>query len=325
MLGSSRYLRPGLSAFGLGLLVALVLGIAPLARADTAPGLVVTDEGPGVVNTAGVTAVVGGTCADVYEAEQANGKTLCPAASWPDPGTWGSPTLAMDEGDVLRLTFSVPVSDVTYASTTNYPAGLTNPDGTSVPNVNIIAPVSATPTANPKVWNAPIPNPLSPLAASAVPFAVVAQDATEDHDYSLTIQKPYCVEPGTVLTPGTFTCPIPPGGGTLPGRGTPKSTSPGEPSQESTSKSAVVRIVSVRRQGNHRYRVTVSVSGPGHLVLTWFEHTHRIAQFSRSLTTDRATFDVRVMSGRHVRLKIDATFRSKDGNIAKPVTVFAES
>jgi hypothetical protein len=314
---------------GLCVIFALFLASAPFVDADTSPGLVVTDEGPGVVNTVGVTASAGGTCADVYEAQQANGTAMCPVSSWPEPGGQWQPTLAIDEGDTLRFTFTSPVSDVTYASTTDSPIGLTTPEGAPAPNRTIIPPSNATSSANADVWTAPIPNPLSPLAASAVTFAVVARDATEYHDYSLSIEKPYCVEPGVPLMPGTFTCPIHPAQPS-PGSGGSSSGRPPQYPQPTITKDTsnphpVIHIMSVQHQVGHRYRVTVFVSSPGSLVLTWFQRSRRIARFSRWLAGKRTVFDVQVMTRRgHSRLKVDATFHAQDGAAAQPVTAFTD-
>jgi hypothetical protein len=309
----------------LGLLSVLVLGSASLANADTAPTLVVTDEGPGVVNTVGVTANTYGTCAYAYEARQGNGAATCPAASWPEPGSQWPPILAMDEGDTLRLTFSSPVSEVIYASTTDYPTGLTDPSGEEVPNVNIIEPIHAKPTASPDVWTASIPKPLSPLASSAVPFAVVARDATEYHDYSLSIEKPYCVVQGEPLTPGTFRCSLSPSNGPGPGpnAGGTHENSGSLPQHSSTTTAGgtitrpVIRIMNVRHLGGDRYRVTVFASRPGRLILTGFQRFRRIARFGRWLKSSRTAFSIRMMAkGVHPRLRIDATFDAEGGGIA---------
>jgi hypothetical protein len=314
----------------LGLLPVLVLWSASLAKADTAPTLVVTDEGPGVVNPVGVTADIGGNCANVYEAQQGNGAATCPAGSWPEPGDWQSPILAMEEGDTLRLTFSAPVSEVSYASTTDYPTGLTNPEGTPVPNTDIITPGSATPSANPDVWTAPIPNPLSPRAGSAVPFAVVARDATEYHDYSIRIESPYCVEPGVPLMPGVKICPMhpaqpPPGSHKYQEEGGMSQSSPTMTTPEPQKPRPVIHVMRVRHQGGRRYRLTVFASSPGKLVLTWYQHSHRIARFSRLLTRKRTTFDVLVTARRgHSHLTIDALFQAQHGGAAETMTAFAD-
>jgi hypothetical protein len=256
------------SFLGLCTIVALSLARVSFADADAAPGLVATDEGPSVVNTIGVTASVGGVCADVYEAEQANGAALCPANSWPGAGGQWLPTLTLSEGDTLRLTFSASVSNVTFASVTNYPHGLTTPSGTSVLNSNIIPPATATATPNPAVWTVHVPDPLSVLASSPVTFAVVAHDATENHDYFLSIQKPHCVGRNEPSVPGTFPCGLPPGGGRHGGSTSPQSPTqgPGSVTQgHAGSERPSIHIVSVKHQGDHRYRVTVLASGPGRL------------------------------------------------------------
>jgi hypothetical protein len=314
----NRLQRGGYLLLGLYAIFALSLASASFADADTPPGLVVTDEGPGVVNAVGITASVGGVCADVYEAEQANGTALCPANSWPAAGGSWSPTLTLSEGDTLRLTFGAAVSSVTFASTTNYPPGLTTPSGTAVLNSNVIPPSSATATADPDVWTVHIPNPLSALASSPVAFAVVARDATEDHDYSFSIQKPHCVGPNEASAPGTFPCGVPPGGG-LPGSSNPSEGSTkgsGSVQGNTTSERPEVRIVSVKPQGDHRYRVAVLASGPGKLNLVWFQHARRIAQLNRWLTGPRNIFYVQVKATKHARLKIYGTFQAQGGGVA---------
>lgn len=305
-------------------IIALSLARVSLASADRAPSLVVTDEGPGVVNTVGVTANVGGTCAEVYEAQQANGSAICSANSWPGAGSQWLPTLTLSEGDTLRLAFSASVSNVTFASVTNYPPGLTTPSGTPAPNSNVIPPSMATITTNPDAWTAHIPNPLSGLASSPVTFAVVARDATEDHDYFFSIQKPHCVGPNETSPPGTFPCGLPPGGRRHVGNATPQNPtqqpSSGTPGH-TNSESPKIKIVNVEHLGDHRYRVAVFASGPGKLSLVWFQHARRIAQLSRRLTKQHTTFTVQVRANEHARLKIDATFHAQGGGIAR--TAFA--
>jgi hypothetical protein len=310
----------------LGLCVIFVVSLASasFADADVAPSLVVTDEGPGVVNTVGITAGTSGTCAYVYEAEQANGGAMCPTGSWPGAGGQWLPTLTLSE-DTLRLTFSAPVSDVTLASTTNYPPGLTTPSGTSVPNSNMIPPTSATATSDPDAWTVHVPNPLSALASSPVAFAVVARGATEDHDYFFSIQKPHCVGPNESSVPGTFPCGLPPGGGLHGG-----STSSGNSTQQgsgsvaqghTTGEQPSIHIVSVKQHGYHHYRVAVLASGPGRLNLVWFQHARSVARLSRWITTRRTTFNVQVRANQHARLNIDATFHAQGGGVAR--TAFA--
>jgi hypothetical protein len=311
--GNARYLL-----LGLGLTLALSLCGASVVAADVVPSVVVTDEGPGVVNTTGVNAGVGGTCTDVYEAQQANGIASCSAASWPGPGGQWSPTLTISEGDTLRLTFSGPVSDVTVASTTNYPVGLMDPSGKPVPNSDIISPTSATATANPTTWTVQVPNPLSALASSPVPFAVVADDAGEAHDYYLSIQKPHCYGTNEASQPGSFPCGIPPGVaapgepvsiGSPPGPGsTPHSGSAGQPS---------IRILGVKRERAGHYRIVVIASGAGTLNLVWLQHTRRVARLSRALAAGRTVFDARVGAVSGARLRVVATFRARGGGVAR--------
>lgn len=301
---------------------------ASLACADIAPVLAVTDEGPGVVNNVGVAASLGGTCAHLYEAQQANGVSPCPETSWPGPAGQWSPTLTISGGDVLRLTFASPVNNVSFASTTNYSLGLTTPEGMPVPNSNVVPPTSATPTASPEVWTASIPNPLSSLASSPVTFAVVAQDAVEDHDYVLSIQEPHCVSQNEPLTPGTFPCPLAPGY-TSGGSQEPKNTSPVNSPQKSSTVNGpmsklrpAVHIVSVKQQPNHRYLVTVIASSAGKLTLAWYQGRHLIARFGTRLMAKRTVFDVKIIVRQHTRLRVRATFRNQVGEVARQVTVF---
>jgi hypothetical protein len=115
----------------------------------------------------------------------------CPAGTWPALGrAWGQ-IEDVAGGDTLRFEFSAPVSTVRVASTSNYERGLTDPDGKSIGNYDVMPDSAAAATGDPGVWTATLP----PLDARAISsqgytFSVVAQDGAGYHDYPFGIRAP---------------------------------------------------------------------------------------------------------------------------------------
>jgi hypothetical protein len=115
----------------------------------------------------------------------------CPAGTWPALGrAWGQ-IEDVAGGDTLRFEFTAPVISVRLASTSNYEPGLTDPDGRSIANYDVVPDSATTATASPATWTTALP----PLDARAISsqgytFSVVAQDGAGYHDYPFGIRAP---------------------------------------------------------------------------------------------------------------------------------------
>jgi hypothetical protein len=118
-------------------------------------------------------------------------EAACPAGTWPALGAAWGPIEDVAGGDTLRFEFSSPVSSVLIGSTSNYQPGLTDPDGRSIGNYDVVAESAATATSDPAVWLAALP----PLDARAISsqgytFSVVAQEGPAYFDYPFGIRSP---------------------------------------------------------------------------------------------------------------------------------------
>ena len=179
--------------------MALLLVVADPAvaelRVDNAgqPGLTSTISQPPLVVSER------GSCADVYDTPEANGEDgTCGSGAWPGPGgSWGA-VLEVAGGDRLLLRSGVALESVVIAATTNFPAGLTTPDGRPVRNVTLVGPMRAQPTDAARTTHAVTLPPLDPRASNGLAFAIVssAGDGTHRH-YALSIRTPRKARYGT--------------------------------------------------------------------------------------------------------------------------------
>ena len=171
---------------GLAMVTLLVLPAPAVAelRVESAgqPGMISSAPQPPVVVSAR------GSCADVYDAPEANGEAgACGPGAWPGPGgDWGA-VLEVAGGDRLLVHSDVALESVEVAATTNFPPGLTTPDGTPVRNETEFGPVLAEPTGAAQTTHA--------VTLSRVPraeaFAIVTTAADGSHrHYALSIRKP---------------------------------------------------------------------------------------------------------------------------------------
>lgn len=135
-----------------------------------------------------VDAAARGVCAVPLDGAQANGTpSPCGSDAWPVlGGSWG-PELQVAGGDTVQLTFDQPVGDVRVASTTDFPVGLTDPDGHPVPNDELMAPQTAQSTGDPSVWTAVLPVTADRRQRT---FSIVAGDGTVDANFALALQAP---------------------------------------------------------------------------------------------------------------------------------------
>ena len=169
-------------------LVAGCLG-SGLALAD-APNLGVVNLGqPSALVIAGQPALTvpsSGACTSPFTLES---ESACSAGAWPAlGGAWGPPTEDVAGGDELQLTFSSAVSSVTFASTSNYPTGLTDPSGQPIANYDVLTPTAAT-SASATIWRVKLPS-LDIRALSGYTFSVVADDTSGYHDYPFMVRSP---------------------------------------------------------------------------------------------------------------------------------------
>jgi hypothetical protein len=198
----------------------LMLGLVARADADVMSVVVSNLGQPGLESTVPQPPVITtdrGGCANVFDADQANGVAECPAGTWPAPDAGWGPGVDVSAGDTLQLSFSSGVSAVTVAVTSQLPlGGLTDPSGVHHLNVNLLGPQPATPTSDPLVWSVAIPDPtlITRQAMGApAPFSIVATDAQGSHDFALSVLSPrydneatHCGAPGHPMPQG---CPIP--------------------------------------------------------------------------------------------------------------------
>jgi hypothetical protein len=113
----------------------------------------------------------------------------CPSGTWPALGGDWSPFENVAGGDRLRLAFSIPVSDVTVASTSDWPPGEHTPSGEPMHNFDVLPPTAAKTAPEPGAWIIRLP-PLSLQAIGGFTFSVVATDAGSNYDYHLSIKTP---------------------------------------------------------------------------------------------------------------------------------------
>jgi hypothetical protein len=212
------------AAFCVALSLALLL--PALARAD-GPLLTVSDLGqssaPVEVGQPPFEVPPRGSCIYPFTMET---ESACPAGTWPLLGErWGS-IEDVAGGDALRLEFAAPVSAVTIASTSNYVPGLHDPDGNPIPNYDVIAESSATPTSDPRIWQATLPQlDARAISTNGDTFSVVAQDGSGHHDYAFGIRSPRFENESTLCGRawystdfGQYLCPSRAGGGSPPAK-----------------------------------------------------------------------------------------------------------
>lgn len=147
--------------------------LSALGSALTGPAsMSVTD--PGQLGADPVVAAARGACDVPLDGAQANGApSPCGPGAWPamGGGDW-APLLYGAGGDTVELRFAQPVGEVKVSATTNFGFGLRTADGTPVPNVEVLTPQVAQPTADRSVWRVTLP----PLDQRPMTLSVVAHD-----------------------------------------------------------------------------------------------------------------------------------------------------
>lgn len=270
------------SAAAFSVLIALLLiGVAAAsARAETV--VLVNRAQPGIESTvpqSPLDLMVRGDCAFARTIDEARGgSSPCPAGTWVPPGGDWSPTVNVAAGDRLELSFPVAQESVAVVGTSNYPVGLTDPNGMQVQNESLGA-FSVTPAADPRVWAATVPG-LDSRARfegfSAIAVTARGRDGSA-RNVGFRLQTPRNVDEGTrcgrafysASEPG-YHCPgggIPPGGGRPP---TPGPTPTAPPSlgltPPATAAQATVKVTSARIDAAcSSMRMVVTPSRPGAL------------------------------------------------------------
>ncbi len=132
-----------------------------------------------------------GSCSRALGLGEANGGAAdCSLSPWPAMGGDWAPALEIAGGDLLELRFADPAQSVEISSTTNFPLGLVDPGGSSVPNVAIIPRSLAQSTADPRVWTVIVPNPLDKRAISPATFSVAAVTALGARSFAASLLTP---------------------------------------------------------------------------------------------------------------------------------------
>jgi hypothetical protein len=167
--------------------------LAAVSSALTGPALMsVTDLGrPGAEP---LVVAPRGTCGVPLDGAQANGApSPCGPGAWPaiGSGDW-VPLLRGAGGDTVELRFAQPVGEVKVSATTNLGLGLRTPDGTPVPNVEVLTPQAAQPTADRSVWRVTLPA----LDPRPMTFSVVAQDVYWTASFALGLSASAPAPPG---------------------------------------------------------------------------------------------------------------------------------
>src|SRR6202167_3310889 len=160
--------------------------IFAVAAQAASPQLTISDLGqtneisafpqPGIVVTSS------GNCPDPFTLESG-------CSSWPALGSqWGS-GLNVAGGDELQLTFTMPMTSVMFASTTNFPPEVAGPAGAGQ-NANVIPVTNASEASSePQVWDITLPS-LDPRSQSGFTFSIVGVHEGISYDYPLTIRSP---------------------------------------------------------------------------------------------------------------------------------------
>lgn len=174
------------------LVAVLMIGLcgSPALAIGGEPRLEVTNVGqpsaPVVSGQPPLTITSSGTCGSPFSLSL---ESACSPSVWPGfGGTW-SPVEAAAGGDALQLVFSSPMSSVVVASTSNYAPGLTDPNGQSVSNYDVLGPTPATSTPTPTTWVVTLPA-FDLRALSGYTLSVVARDSSGDHDYAFMVRSP---------------------------------------------------------------------------------------------------------------------------------------
>jgi hypothetical protein len=185
-----------------------LLALSPTAVAQE-PTLAVVNLGSAglqsVVPQPAVTLSSRGACATALTVQEANGgPSPCPEGAWPplgqavpgppwDGSAWGIPwasTVQIAGGDELELRFDRPMDAVEASILTNFPVGLTDPNGAPVPNVAILSPGAAQSTADGAVWKLSLPALIDPRARSNSAFSIAASAGGEEHAFALAAMSP---------------------------------------------------------------------------------------------------------------------------------------
>ena len=188
-MGIRRRIRAAVGgAFG----AVLLLATTATAALAGGPSLTVTNLGqagaPVEVGQAPIVLASTNDCAHPFTFAN---ESACPPGTWPPAGQPWGPIENVAGGDTLRLAFGAAVSAVSVGSTSNYPPGLTDPDGKPIPNYDVLSESQAVPTSDPAVWLAALP-PLDAraISTSGYTFSVVAEDEAGHHGYPFGIRSP---------------------------------------------------------------------------------------------------------------------------------------
>jgi hypothetical protein len=278
------------------------LAIMSIGAASASADVTVTNlMQPGLMTTpapAPVTAAPSGTCAEPLTVAEANGETpyACPAA-WPAMASWWTlrQNLPVAGGDTLTLRFSTPPDQVRYTLLSNWPTGLSTPDGVRIPNVAFAGPADLPSPATPTdAWTLTIP--ALTFNGGGPDLSITTRTGADWTSYAIGLVSPRSVNPDdqcpvSYLNAGQalpVTCkggvkgpPFRPTGTATPTQ-TPVTTP--TPACHTT-----VAVTSRPRLRGHSLSLALQAGSPGTLTLRLSRAGHVVARLHRHLTTTRAT------------------------------------
>lgn len=213
----------------------LLLGVTAIARAETVT--LVNRAQAGIESTvpqSPLDLMVRGDCAFGRTIEEARGApSPCPAGTWTAPGGDWSPTVNVAAGDRLEASFPTAQESVAVVGTSNYPVGLTDPDGKTVDNGSL-GTFAVAPTEDPRTWAITVP--ALDNRARFESFSAIAITAREGNgrarNVAFRLQTPRNADESTrcgnafySASESGYQCP---GGGIPPGGGRPAPPPPGQ-------------------------------------------------------------------------------------------------
>ena len=166
-------------------LLAVVLPAAP-AHAEAPERLTVSNASGDSVELASR-----GDCWDVFDATEATGElSLCGPSAWPEPGgDWG-PVLEAASGDRLVVRAASPMEGAELAATTNFPLGLTTPDGRPVVNETLAGPLEGEAAGEDgRSLTFELPR-LDARAASGLAVALVVRHEDSERHFGFALRTP---------------------------------------------------------------------------------------------------------------------------------------
>ena len=166
-------------------LLAVVLPAVP-AHAEAPERLTVSNASGDAVQL-----VSRGDCWDVFDATEATGEpSLCGPGAWPEPGGEWGPVLEAAGGSKLVVRAASPIEGAELAATTNFPLGLTTPDGRPVLNETLAGPLEGEATGEDgRSLTFELPR-LDPRAARRLAVALVVRHEDSERHFAFALRTP---------------------------------------------------------------------------------------------------------------------------------------